>query len=106
MFRLRLPIWVVSERHRKNSLPETPCEEASAAPAFTTAERITEFLATGKAGRWKVELVSDREELILAMADLHQDGAIGICVDANPDGSGGDLVTLEALARFCAELSG
>jgi hypothetical protein len=97
---LSIPFWITTERYHVLVEPdETPCDEPDAPHAFVSAAKLTAFLDARKGGSWKVDLVSDRESLVVAISDLHQKGVTHLCVDPDPDGSGGELVSLaEALA--------
>jgi hypothetical protein len=57
--------------------------------AFSSTQRLSDFLDVNHAGRWRIKLVADRTGLVLLAADLHRDRADGIRLDPKSDGSHG-----------------
>ena len=94
MARICLPLWFVTDRSEKATPANPPCGDPRATAAFTTTERLVAFLKGSSAGKWKVELVSDHQDLMLVIADLHSEGASAVCVDPHQDGTGGEHVKL------------
>jgi hypothetical protein len=93
-----LPFWLVTEHNHVLSSPANiPCADPSAVHAFTSAEKLTAFLAARVGGRWEIRPVADYAGVVVAVADLHKHGAPHLCIDLAPDGSGGDLITLAEL---------
>ncbi len=97
MSEIRLPFWVVTERNAASRPPNDPCDMPTAIHAFSTTDGLTTFLDTRNAGALKVSLVANLEGLILAIADIHHTGSTALCFDPDPDGSGGDAVSLADL---------
>jgi hypothetical protein len=102
--KLRLPLWFVYDRRAKSPPQHAPCDDTGSTLAFSVIENLTAFLHARKGGRWKLELASDLRELTGMLADLHERGDTSICLDPEPDGSGGELVTLAELLEFCESL--
>jgi hypothetical protein len=103
MPQLRLPLWLVTERKREVPPALPPCDDASAVLAFTNTQSLAEMLRAGRAGRWKIELVSEAKELVVAVADLHQKGVQHVCLDPATDGSGGKKIALAEMLQFCQD---
>ncbi len=98
MQRLELPFWLITERkHVLNPPPNIPCADPDAAHAFTSAQKLAEFLKARDGGRWEINQAADREGVLIAVSELHQQGLASICIDPEPDGSGGLLVSLRDL---------
>jgi hypothetical protein len=101
---LSLPLWFVTERKQNKPPDRAPCDNPFCVLAFTTTEKLTEFLATSNAGEWKVNLAGDREGLILVIAIAHNHGAESVCIDPDASGSGGTNLTLNDLLIFANSL--
>jgi hypothetical protein len=98
MERLRLPIWVVTDRKHISKPPEHfPCDNPTSPHAFTAAEKLTVFMAAREGGRWDVSLYPDYESLLNGLAELNFSGASQICIDPDADGSGGMLIGIAEL---------
>jgi hypothetical protein len=50
-------------------------------------------------GQWKVNLIADRSDLILFVADLHRQGATDVIVNPRPDGTGGTDLPLVCMLQ-------
>jgi hypothetical protein len=101
---LSLPLWFVTERRQKPLSDHAPCDDPGVMLAFTTTEKLTEFLATSNVVEWKINLAGDREGLILVIAIAHNHGAESICIDSDAGGNGGKQVTLSDLLIFANSL--
>jgi len=89
------PFWIVIEDEHILNAPQTvPCQDPSALHAFTSTDKLTEFLSARKGGRWRIDLVGDSEAIVVAVAVAHDRGAANICFDPEPDGTGGELVSI------------
>jgi hypothetical protein len=99
-----VPIWFVVERKQPTVPSCLPCDEPDTLLAFTTTEKLTAFLSRRTGGEWKIILASDREEIVLIIALAHNSGQEAICVDSQPDGSGGSKVTLTELMQLADSL--
>jgi hypothetical protein len=97
---LSLPIWFVTERAQESPSVNQPCAKGGGVLAFSSTENLTEFLAERQSGEWKINLVGDREGLILIIAIAHNHGMETICMDAKPDGSGGTELSLSDLMNL------
>ena len=62
---------------------------------------MLEFLDARGSGQWKIALANDYENLVIARAEIHQTDADHICVDPNPDGSGGEAIEMTELVKLC-----
>ena len=98
---LDLPLWFLTDRRPKPSTPAVSCDDPRAAIAFTTTDKVVEFLDARGSGQWKIALASDYESLVIVLAELHQTDADNICVDPNPDGSGGEATKMTELVKLC-----
>jgi hypothetical protein len=97
---LSLPIWFVTERTRESLPVHQPCDGFRGVLAFSTTSKLTAFLAERQSGEWRINLVADREGLILIIAIAHNHGMESICLDPELDGSGGEQVSLNELMRL------
>ena len=93
---LRMPLWFATERH--------PQAEQKPTSVFTKTEGIAALLNAGAAGQWRIDLVPGRRELLAVIADLHEQEQPFVCLNPEPDGSGGEPVTLAELMAFCDSL--
>jgi hypothetical protein len=59
------------------------------------------FLAKRRGGSRKVDLVADSEGLVVAITDLHNREISNLCVDPQPDGSGGKVIGLADAMTQC-----
>ena len=78
---LKLPLWFVTEREPKAGDP--PLAEDRDTLAFSTFEKLTAFLDYGKAGVWDVVAATEREHLVIVVADVHLRGGDSVYVDPN-----------------------
>jgi hypothetical protein len=101
---LSLPIWFVTERAQESPPVNKPCAKTEGVLAFSSTEKLTEFLAERQSGEWKINLVGDREGLILIIAIAHNHGMETICMDARPDGSGGKRLCLNDLMSLAKSM--
>jgi hypothetical protein len=102
--KLSLPVWALVKTTREESPPEhQPCESDDVAMVFSTTERAIDFLKLRVSGEWKVRLISYKDDVTRLVAEL-QDEKIGLCLDPEPDGSGGTLYTLEEFADAATQL--
>jgi hypothetical protein len=85
------PLWVVMQ-FTLNEAVEV-CEDSKLAPAFSSRPQAEAFIRQHQAN-WSVHRVTGIDELILLAADLHHIGYHGICIDPEPDGSGGRTVPI------------
>jgi hypothetical protein len=95
-----LPFWLVRELTRASKrLDGTPCDEPKAAHGFTTAEKLAEFMTAHGGARWQIDQVADREGVIVTVAELYEAGIEHLCIEPEPDGFGGLLVSVGDLLR-------
>jgi hypothetical protein len=72
--------------------------------AFTTTQKLTAFLDTGRPGCWKISLVVDRSSLILAIADAHLQGAATVWLAPIAGADPTDSIRLVDLMEFSERL--
>ena len=101
---LSLPIWFVTERTRESPPLDQPCDSSRGVLAFSNTAKLTAFLAERQSGEWKINLVADREGLILIIAIAHNHGMDAICMDPELDGSGGEQVSLTELMSLAKSM--
>jgi hypothetical protein len=90
-----LPFWLVSQHeHSLNPAIQLLGDFPRAAHIFTTAERLIAYMMAHHQLRWAVNLVTDREGVIMAMADLHRQKMDTLCIDPDPDGTGGEIMRI------------
>lgn len=99
-----LPLWFVSERKERTPTLDAPCDDREAMLAFTTTEKLSDFLSASKAGEWRINLASDRESLVLVIAIAHNRHIESICIDPENDGSGGQQISLNDLMVLAQSL--
>lgn len=92
MPKLELPLWFVTERSI-GPIRSDVCGSF----AFTEIDDVMKFMATRSPARWDVVHVTDREALVMVIADVHLCGATFVCMNCEPDGSGGEKVFLTDL---------
>src|ERR1700759_5514740 len=99
---LPIPFWLVSARkHVLNPPPQTPCDDPEAVHAFTTADNLAQFMQARGGARREINQVADRAGAIVPIAELHSRGVGKLCIDPEPDGSGGLLISLaDVLERY------
>lgn len=88
------PFWLVTEHRDSERIGGAPCDDPHALHAFTSTDKLAEFLDAFCVGGWKVDLIAGADDLILALAGAHQAGASALCFDAGPDHSGGSRIIL------------
>ncbi len=93
---LRLPLWIVTPRGGHTS-PTQAENGLFRALAFTTPGQLTKFLAFHKLGDWQLRLVEDVPGIRMSIADLHGNGVNFIRIDPEPDGTGGQLISIDQL---------
>ena len=93
--KLNLPLWALVQTVEQQSAPaQEPCDVPDAALVFTTVGRMMDFLQVRGAGEWRIRRILHHSQLAILMADLHGANVPGVCVNCEPDGSGGTLFTL------------
>jgi hypothetical protein len=93
-----IPFFLITDRADVQQPPDhEPCNDPKAAHAFTSAEKLAAFMNARGRAKWKIDQVADREGVIVAVAELYEQGYREICIDPEADGSGGLLVSLSDL---------
>jgi hypothetical protein len=101
---LSLPIWFVTERMRESPPLHQPYDSSRGVLAFSNTANLTAFLAGRQSGEWNINLVADREGLILIIAIAHNHGMDAICLDPELDGTGGEQVSLNDLMNLARSM--
>lgn len=97
---VEIPFWLIVERANVLSPPpQEPCDDPKAAHGFTTTEKLAAFMQARARAKWQIDQVADHEGVIVAVAQLYEQGCHAMCIDPNPDGTGGLLVSLTDLLR-------
>ena len=102
---LNLPLWLVTEHIRPTEPEHNPSCKAGSFLAFSTSKKLFQFLAANIGGEWKMSMASDRDGLVIMLADLHRDEISTLCLDPEKDGSGGEQVPISALMELAESLS-
>ncbi len=92
MPKLQLPIWFVTER-TIGPVKSDVCGSY----AFTEVDDVMKFMVERSPARWDVVHATSREALVMVIADVHLCGAAFVCLNCEPDGSGGEQVFLTDL---------
>ena len=100
---LNLPIWTVTEHVQTSDPDQNPCEPGSAL-AFSSSAKLFQFLDANKGGEWKMAMGSDRDGLVILIADFHRANVTTIRVDPALDGSGGQEIALGDLMDLADSL--
>lgn len=97
---VEIPFWlIVSREDVQSPPPHEPCDDPKAAHGFSTSEKLAAFMQSHVRAKWQIDQVADQEGVIVAVAQLYEQGYRDMCVDPEPDGSGGTLVSLKDLLR-------
>jgi hypothetical protein len=94
MSALQLPFWVL-----------TGADADHPPLAFTTTQKLIAYLDTGAASHWKISFVVDRPSLILAIADVHLQGASAVWLDPQAGAAPGDSIRLVDLMALSERLA-
>src|SRR5262245_7881274 len=92
---LPLPLWIVSPRTPTARGPHKP----NTALGFATIDSLAAFLETRGSGDWAMRHVVNHTDLLFMVADLHQQGIQQLCLEPNPDGSGGSAIGLDQILQ-------
>ena len=101
---LQLPIWTITEHIQVSEADEDPCGEPGVALAFSTSGKMFQFLNANKGGEWKMAMASDRDGLVILIADFHRANIQMLRVNLAEDGSGGEQVVLSDLMSLADSL--
>jgi hypothetical protein len=100
---VHLPFWVLMPEKVENPAEHAECGTADLPIAFSTTPAMSDYLAArgkgGSGGSWGMRLVT-QGSLMFLIADLHQHGSRGVCLDPEPDGSGGTEIPLSELMKL------
>ena len=102
---LHLPFWVVTDRMVQAPSSHKPRDNPKSIHAFTSTEKLTDFLNGRAAESWKVSLVAHREAFVFAIADAHWNGATVICFGPDGDEAGGESIKLVDLLALVDALA-
>jgi len=70
--------------------------------AFSSSDKIIEFLAANIGGEWKMQMAADRDGLIILIADLDRMGIEYLSLDPKKDGTDGKPISLTDLATYAS----
>src|SRR3954451_2406589 len=98
---LSLPIWIVTE-HIQPTAADKVASEPGKALAFSSSDKIIEFLAASIGGEWKMQMAADRDGLITLIADLDRMGIEYLSLDPKKDGTDGKPISLTDLATYAS----
>ena len=101
---LTLPLWIVTEHIRPTEPDSTPSCQPNGVLAFSSSKNLFQFLAANMTGEWKMSMASDRDGLVIMIADLHRDEVSKLCLDPEKNGAGGEEIPLSALMEFAESL--
>ena len=90
---LRLPFWLLID-----------AEGGHPPSAFTTTGKLASFREAHRNASWRITFVADRQALILAIADIHQQGAAVVWVDPDAGTAPGDSIQLMDLVELSRQL--
>jgi hypothetical protein len=98
MATLHFPFWIVfngPEDLRGADIPR----HSRKVTVFTTADKLITFLSSVMGQRWEIEYIDSRDNLLMAVADLHSYGVGELCIDPGPDGCDGSTASLSDMLR-------
>ena len=86
---LSLPFWILIDPQAELA----PC-------VFSTTAKLSDFLDAELFAHWRMSLIGDREALVLAIADAHQQAATLIWLDPLAGAEPGDAIQLINLVEL------
>jgi hypothetical protein len=92
------PFWVLIPGLVDEPAPNPECGYGDLPLAFSAADKMLPYLSARKAGDWRMRLVT-RDTLFLLISELNHGANRGICLDVEPDGSGGTEIPLSDLMK-------
>jgi hypothetical protein len=101
---LKLPIWTITEHIQVDNAEEDPCGEPGVALVYTTSSKMFQFLNANLSGEWKMAMASDRDGLVILIADFHRANIQTLRVNPENDGTGGEEVALADLMNLAESL--
>jgi hypothetical protein len=93
MEQLGLPFWAVCTRPRVLP-PNEQAWSAEHALGFTSTDRLRAYLSHRRTGRPRYSLVADKLDLLMLVADLHQEKLSALRMDPDTNGNGGEEIPL------------
>jgi hypothetical protein len=100
---LTLPLWIVTE-HIKPSDSESAEKKPGWAVAFSSSDKLFNFMKSNLGGEWKIEKADDRDGLVILIADLLRLNIESLTLNPDKDGNGGEQVGLTDLADYADSL--
>jgi hypothetical protein len=97
--KLTLPLWVIFPRRVESPPTSEPCGEPSHVVAFSESDKALEYMDSRQSGAWKLDRVLTGTQLLLIVRDLHHHQIGSICLNPEPDGSGGTKVGLTDIIK-------
>jgi hypothetical protein len=88
-----LPFWLISEHeHSLNPTIKLVGPIPRVAHIFSSPGKVIAYMMAHQDQRWAIHQVTSADGVIMAMADLHRQKIDTIRVDADPDGTGRQVV--------------
>lgn len=103
---LKLPLWIVTEHIRPSEPEHSPTGKPGSALAFSSSGKLFQFLSANLGGEWKMSMASDRDGLVILIADLHRDETKTLVLDPEKDGTKGEQVSIAQLMELADSLRG
>jgi hypothetical protein len=94
---LRFPFWAITRGNSATLPASQPCDSPDHVVAFSSTTMLAVYLADQMSGSWTVSAIRQQSELRSFVAELDRDGATGICLDPESDGSGGTNIPMSKL---------
>jgi hypothetical protein len=98
--KLTLPLWVIFPRRVESPPAPEPCDEPSHVVAFSESDKAMNYMNSRQSGAWKLDHVLTEPQLLLIVRDLHHHQIGAICLNPEPDGSGGTKVWLTDIIKL------
>jgi hypothetical protein len=101
---LNLPIWSVTEHIQTVDAIDSHSSEPGTALVFSSADKLFKFMNANLGGEWKMAMASDRDGLIILIADFHRMDVGTLRMNPETDGNGGEEFTLADLMALAESL--
>jgi hypothetical protein len=92
--KLTLPLWIIFPRRMESPPVCDPCDEPSHVVAFSESNQAIGYMESRQSGAWKLDRVLTETQLLSIVGDLRHHQIWSICLNPEPDGSGGTKVGL------------
>ena len=95
---LTLPLWIVTAHILPTNPEHTADQTPGRALGFSTGNKLMAFMSRNLGGEWKMQMASDRDGLIILIAELHRLNIREVTLDPDDDVEEFVLSDLVALA--------